>query len=124
MERLLTRAALGLALINIGALAWLYQVPMPPPRIPPIEEVADPNEGVLMLPEDRSPRRNMAILDGILAERLIAEATARGVPPALPDDALREEAALAAADSEPALRLLAAYEHAFDALGLSLDGAP
>ncbi len=123
MEGLLTKAAAGLAVINVGVLVWLNQVPMPPDHIPPVEEVADPGEGLHDVTAPEVASRDMAILDGILAERLVEEATARGVTPALPEQELRAEAAVSPPDSDPALRLLAAYAHAFADLGLSLDGA-
>ena len=122
MDGLLLRAALGLTAINAGVLLWLHQQPMPSERIPAIEDVPDPFANTLVETPSEPERREMATLDAILAERLIAEAERQGVTPALPDIVLRQAASSAPADSDAALSLLAAYEQGFAALGLSLDG--
>lgn len=122
MEGLLLRAAIGLTVINAGVLLWLHQQPLPPERIPDIEDVPDPFENTMIETPSEPEHREMATLDAILAERLIIEAERQGVAPVLPDIALRQAAAAAPADSDAALALLAAYEQGFAALGLSLDG--
>ena len=121
MEGILLRAAIGLTVINTGVLLWLYQQPVPPDRIPDIEDVPDPFENTMVEEPTERESREMATLDAILAERLIAEAERQGAVPALPDIALRQAASSAPADSDAALSLLAAYEQGFAALGLSLD---
>ena len=123
MERVLGSLAVGLAVINTVALVWLWQQPMPPDHIPAVADVTDPFEGVLEEKNQLAPTdESMALLDAILAQRLTEEATKRGVVAVLPPDELRAEVAGAASDSEAAIRLLAAYEHSFAELGLSLDG--
>lgn len=115
-----------MAVVNAGVLLWLHAQPMPPSRLPEIETVPDPYESTLKATQATQaapPSQDMAVLDAILAQRLIAESTSRGVVPALPDDTLRQAAASATADSDAALSLLAAYERAWVALGLSLDGS-
>ena len=124
MEPTIFRAAAVLAALNVLTLAWLWTTPEPPEALSwgelnmSLHTAAD-----AVSPE--TPARTTAgleALDGLLAARLSAEAAARGVEPSLPDAALRAEAV---ADGDPegdaALRLLAAYERGFEALGLWMD---
>jgi hypothetical protein len=114
-------AAMVLLAAQIALLGALWAVPLPPAELPrrasPVR-LADaapaPAEGA----DPETLRAGRKALDAILADRLTREATARGRDPAalLPPPEVRR-AAVDAPDGEA--RLLAAYDAAFAALGVS-----
>lgn len=117
----LTAAAGILLLGQLALLAWVYHLPLPPPfeaavaSPAPVGLHGDP-------PAADNDARAVAILDALLERRVIAAAARRGVPPELPDPALRAAAQAAPDPNGPAVAaLIEAYGARLAALGETLD---